>query len=214
MYDTHDLKSGDKLAEDTNAESTAITSYPNGISIMPVSAVADWFDIGENASIVTEYTENGARQWLIGESGSHYFRFWADDEWQQWDEPASFTTIEQAISTHALTTTHKYIRPFAEDTYTESTAVTSYFDGFSTMPASAGANWGPNTGEAGHVLTERNGSTGRQTFAVPATGTSYVRYYTGGAWGSWSSGGLLRLTHQPTPTAQTIYRTPRRVRRV
>ena len=55
------------------------------------------------------------------------------------------------------------------------------------MPVSAGANWGPNAGEAGHVITERNGLDGKQTFHQYSNGTSYERTYTSSAWGSWRS---------------------------
>ena len=76
------------------------------------------------------------------------------------------------------------------DAKAEGDAATNYSLGFTIMPVTAGENWGPNTGEAGYVITEQDDAGGgRQTFVVSATGTSYIRYYTSSAWGSWSSGG-------------------------
>jgi hypothetical protein len=252
------------LDEDEHAESTAITSYPLGISIMSVSATASWDGIGEAATVTTERTSAGGRQVLIYGSGGEQIRWWESTAWGSWrsfsdslhqhfnlpswdddshTESASITDYPDGISIMGVTEaaawdagvdstvttfrngsigyqllkgtgdnyiatryfesgawsawsdlelsphSHQELVAMTTDAHAESVAVTSYPNGLSSMATTAGANWGPNTGEAGHVVTEHYGSTGRQTFVVPSTGISYSRYYTSGAWGSWSASG-------------------------
>ena len=183
------------LDEDSRAETDPITDYPTGVSIMPVSAAADWGGYGVASIVATERIgSEGTQRITYGESAIAWEqRIWNsfDDEWGDW--------IEYAKTDHQ----HLRILPYPVDFYAESEDITALPDGFSQLPVTAGADWGPNTGEAGHVLIERSGSEGKQTFAVPSTGTSYIRYYTGGAWGAWSSGGGGPEAHAASHTDGT-----------
>lgn len=170
---------GPTLAEDAHAEADSITTYPNGISIMPVSAGANWDGNGGAAIVTTDRTGTGGVQYAYYyEADWQYYgvRFFDTSAWSDWFYPNLSPQI--------------YLPPLPEDFNDEASDITSYIEGFTIMSVTGAANWGPNTGEVGHVVTERNGDTaGKQTFVVPSTATSYTRYYTGGAWGSWSSGG-------------------------
>lgn len=166
------------LAEDVHAESAAITTYPNGISVMPVSAAASWDGWGLKATVVTTRTSSGGRQEISVEDefASFGYREWisATSQWAtRWYYP--FVNVPF------------YLRPVPTDQNAESNASTAWPEGLSIMYVTAGANWGPNTGEAGWVVneTKTTDSTGKQTLTIPSTGTSYTRYYAGGAWGSW-----------------------------
>ena len=166
------------LATDAHAESAAITAYPDGISIMPVSSGANWSPlIGVSSRVITHRTGTEGAQEFFSDEGDYFWRYTSSGSWTAWNT--------WARDGH----THQNIVPLSTDAYAESAAITDYPNGISIMPVSSGANWGTSNGRAGHVLTERNGSTGKQTFVAPATGESETRYYTGGAWGSWASGG-------------------------
>ena len=56
-----ELYTGNPYPEDTFAESTAITSYREGVSTMKVSAAADWDSQGTVGTITTHRTGYG---WL------------------------------------------------------------------------------------------------------------------------------------------------------
>ena len=183
--------SGDVLPEDAFAEADPITDYPP-ISIMPVSAAADWDFNGEAGTVTTYRTSSGGWQELsLDNEGGLGWRMWdtTPGAWSSWLYYASGVTIAIQIATHAAGADHKQVKPLSTDAFAESAAITSYPDGITIMPVSSGANWGSTNGRAGHVITERNSSTGKQTFVAPATGETETRYYTGGSWGSWSSGG-------------------------
>jgi hypothetical protein len=83
------------LAEDTHAESTAITSYPSGISIMPVSAAADWDGLATDATVTTERTSFGGLQIIAFADSSFAFRAWdtTTPEWSSWQYPVSISTV-------------------------------------------------------------------------------------------------------------------------
>jgi hypothetical protein len=185
------------LATDAFAESTAITSYPQGISIMPVSAAADWREESVDGHVVTQRTGSWGIQ-------SVYYDWQAPDYFIRSYDPVGGDWVDWesvTLSPH----NHTNIVPLSTDAFAES-AVGGCPSGLSVMPVSAGANWGPNSSEAGHVSTESTGSIAKQTFVVPSTSTSYIRYLTGGAWGSWiSHDGMLSADALAESAAITSY---------
>ena len=177
------------LIEDIYAESTDIASYPSGISIMPVSAAADWDGNGVPAVVLTYNTGEFPYQlvrWYDEIGGATYaaVRVWYEGfGWLNYDyqissaELLAYTTTDSPL--------HQQLVPLTTDRWAETDVVTVYAEGASFMPVTGGANWGPNSGQAGHVVTEHNGSDGKQTFHQYSNTTSYERTYTSGAWGSW-----------------------------
>ena len=175
------LWSDRELEDDSRDELDSITAYPEGISIMWFSAAADWDHTEEDGFVVTERIGNVGEQVLVTVNGFRATRtVWDDSGTPTWNEWGTF-----ALTDH----NHNHIESLATDTWGEGVAITSYQDSLSLMPVTGGANWGPNANQAGHVVTERNGSDGKQTFHQYSNGTSYERTYTSSAWGSWSSGG-------------------------
>jgi hypothetical protein len=175
---TEKLNTADvQLAEDSRAETAAITAYPTGISVMKVSAAADWNEEGANGSVLTVRTGPGGHQTFSSEYESYYARVWNDGglAWGPW------------ISLHLPAVI--VLGSLATDGQPESAGISSFPSGFTIMPVSGVSNWGPNTGEAGHVVIERNGSEGKQTFHQYSNGTSYTRTYTASAWSSWAAPG-------------------------
>ena len=88
------------LEEDEFAETDPITDYPNGISIMPVSAVADWNGYGEDGTVVTQRTANGGKQEIAFGGG------WAEERvyevgfgWGSWEGGGSGWTAVDASET-------------------------------------------------------------------------------------------------------------------
>jgi hypothetical protein len=174
------------LSEDAFAESAAITSYPSGISIMPVSAAANWRGNAEDGTVVTERTANGGAQRITYETGYDEYRLWEGSDWGDW---------RSNLDTFTATALFPYRFELLLDTdaNAESAAPTSYAPGISVMPVSAGANWGPNTGEAGRVVTERSGSTCTQQLFTD-NGKMFFRAYSG-SWGSWTEVGSHAHDH-------------------
>ena len=186
------------LPEDALTETDPLTNWPLGMSTMRASAVADW-NGDEVPCVVATYNGSGVGWQTLGRGGggsTPRWREWDDDDllWKPWKSLASSAQVTN------LPDQIYHIVPFPLDTWAESDELTSFPSGFSMMDVSDTADWGPNTGEAGHVLIERNGSTGKQTFSVPATETSYTRYYDSGAWGSWVSGGGWTAVDASTST--------------
>jgi hypothetical protein len=177
------------LAEDAFDEVDPITDYPEGISIMPVSAGADWEGFGLGAEVVTYRTSTTGHQ-TIGFENAGGFAYRVRDQsvpaWTSWTFFDDFLT-NSALSAHSVGADHQRIRLLSSDAFAESALATSYNSGLSIMPVSSGANWGIVDGRAGHVVNEISSSGSKQTFVAPATGESEVRYYTGGAWGAWGS---------------------------
>ena len=71
---------------------------------------------------------------------------------------------------------------YPEDTFTESTAITSYREGASTMGVSAAADWDDQAADS-VVRTIRSGSVGRQELSFDY-GANYIRFRT---WVNWAS---------------------------
>jgi hypothetical protein len=94
---------------------------------------------------------------------------------------------------YALTTERTTVVALATDAFTESQNITALPDGLTLMGVTAGANWGPSAGQAGHVLTERNGLEGKQTFNYATGELSYERYYRLGGWGPWVAPGAAHI---------------------
>jgi hypothetical protein len=203
------LWSDRELAEDSRDETDPITDYPC-ISVMPVSAAAAWYFEAADGIVVTDRSGTAGKQELTLDYGAYYERVWDNGlgDWAGW----------RGIADHVHTNLSQLV-PIAENSNVESDGISAFQLGFTLQSVTAGANWGPNTGEAGHVVTERNGSNGKQTFVVPSTSTSYVRYYESAAWSAWSSGGssdaetlegedgdyyLDRANHTGTQTLGTI----------
>lgn len=177
------------LVEDSRDETDAVTVYPEGISIMPVGAAANWDFNAIPGTVLTSRTGDIGWQYVYWEdSTGPAFRQYTSSPigWSEWLYPVGAGYVQTYANYAAANVTH--LKSLDEDANAESASIADYADGITNMPVTSGANWGPNTGEAGHVVTERNGTndTGRQTFSVPATGTSYTRYYDSDAWGTWS----------------------------
>lgn len=85
------------------------------------------------------------------------------------EEPSDFTYSQKSLE---------------EGAYAEGDSITIWPEGSSVMAATAGANWGPNTGEAGIVTTKSAGTEGVQTFEA-YNGSTYKRAYTDDAWSEW-----------------------------
>ena len=175
--------SGFVYPEDTFTESTAITSYREGVSTMKVSGAADWTGSEGSPGVVrTIRSGSMGRQEISFDFGDNFVqaRTWIEyaSAWDDWIP---------LLTTDALSSFVPYYEiGIPEDAIAEGGAFGDYPDyRISLMPVTAGANWGPDTGAAGHVVTERNGSDGKQTFHQYSSGTSYERTYTSSAWGSW-----------------------------
>ena len=184
------------LGEDEFAETDPITDYPVGDSTMQVSAAANWDGIDEPAIIRTVRTEDtagseaqGGFQWM------HVFE--AGLAIRGWSPPAGDPPSEPGWMPWRYVTTNDALENFLfawdlyllEDSLYATAPITDFPRELTILPVTGAFDWGPNTGEAGHVITSRNGSEGKQDFVVPATGTTYTRYYDSGVWGAWSSGG-------------------------
>ena len=175
--------SGFIYPEDTFAESTGIGSYREGVSTMKVSGAADWTGSEGSPGVVrTIRSGSMGRQEISFDFGDNFVqvRTWIEyaSAWDDWIP---------LLTTDALSSFVPYYEiEIPEDAIAEGGAFGDYPDyRISLMPVTAGANWGPDTGAAGHVVTERNGSDGKQTFHQYSNKTSYTRTYTGSAWSVW-----------------------------
>ena len=173
--------SGFRLELDEHLDTDDITVFPLGVSEMPVTGdVGDgWDGNATDATVVTNYlvadAANTGGQIVFIKSGYIMVRVWngsaGDEGWEPW------IYLGIASPTYILSC-------HPEDYRTEANNLSGYDPGVTMFAVSALADWN-ETGEDGHVVTEYDGTDGRQTLAISATSTSYVRYWTGGAWGSW-----------------------------
>ena len=164
------------LATDDFDETDPITDYPSGFSIMPVSAAADWDGWATDGTVVTDRTGSVGRQEITFDGEPDFaYRVWdsSGSTWGSWQYPLVGRPASLALG--------------ATDTITESSTPSSMTTGLVVVPVTSGANFGPNAGQAGHVVVENDGTNARQTFHQYSNSTSYERTYTGGAWGSWQS---------------------------
>lgn len=185
------LWSDRELAADSRDEGAGLDAYPPAETTMAVSDTAGWTSQDLPAVVTTIRTGTIGRQEISVDGGGYRaYREWdeSDPGWRAWTEYERKGHV------------HFNIEPLNLDELAEPDPVDYYSEGISILRVSAVADWN-GLGLAGHVFTERNpDDTGKQTFAVPETETSYTRYYSGGAWGSWASGGGLDQA-----TADTLY---------
>ena len=132
---------------------------------------------------------------------------------------ASDTKLHNLTITPGTSLSILYIEPEASGTggaavlpldfKPESAAITEFGEGYSIMLASAGANFGPSTGEAGILVIERNDTSGIQTFTQTDDQLKYDRVYTGGAWTSWqpvgAGGGSTAYTERGPYSSSATY---------
>ena len=180
--------SGYVYPEDTFTESTAITSYREGISVMPTSAAADWADQGVDAVVYTVRTGGIAFQQIHFDFGyeMHRWVYPSDPDWSAWTYYRHAGEASPALE--------DYTNLGGGDPV-ESDSIQQYAPGLSIHTVTSAANFGPNAGEAGFLITYYMNAAaplaadkyGQQIFVVPGTETSYTRYYENSAWSSWSS---------------------------
>jgi hypothetical protein len=205
--------SGDRLPEDSRDEADPITDWREGVSIMRVSELAagsGWDFWGVAATVVTDRTGTTGRQ-VISWDGEdeNAFRVWDSvvDDWRGWKYPITSNPVTLQL------------RPL--DNLAESTAPALFSNGLFLFSVSAGANWGPNTGEAGYVLVKNTDAGGTpnatEYFTQNSDGVTYERYWDGAAWSAWDDGTdaetlegedgdyyLDRANHTGTQTLGTI----------
>ncbi len=191
----HDHDHLEPLSEDAFAESDPIGDYPSGVSIMSASAAADWDGTAQDISVITNRTDTEGWQMFAfrGAGAAESYIQWrsaSEDAWGGWRYIATQAWVfDQGFA--FASDLHK-----GQDAVAESAGITSFARGPSVMLVSDTENWGPNTGEAGLVFTERAGnSAGRQVFTQTSNGQSYERIYTSGSWGSWTAFSMQGHTH-------------------
>jgi hypothetical protein len=163
------------LAVDVFDEDAPLTDYPEGHSILPVSAEAEWRGNAVAGLVATTRTGDAGEQNIVLTNGVTGDRSWnpSDSEWRGWRSPYGATQIFTLES-------------FEEDDFDEGNQIDGYDSGLTiwSVPASANVN---GTGHAGIVTTLVNTewTAGKQTFFDATSGTEYVRYSSGGVWSSW-----------------------------
>jgi hypothetical protein len=178
------------LGTDEFAETDPITDWPEGISEMPTADDAGvdglgWHD--ESVACVVQTNRIGSMGHQI--VFFHDLNEWATRAWipfgiDEWTDYNFLFFWEDYANNPPTQLNSSNFSGFAE-----ADAITAFEEGVTLGSVTGAANWGPNTGETGHLVVERVGSNGKQTFHQYSNATSYERTYTGGAWGAWSSGG-------------------------
>lgn len=106
------------------------------------------------------------------------------------DSAANRAALHNGTATKRLAFTDDVQTPdqtLAQNAIAETAGAGSWPDGFTLMSATGDQNWGPNTGEAGMVRTDRHsdGAIAVQYFTRSSDGFTYIRTWVSSAWTAW-----------------------------
>jgi hypothetical protein len=182
------------LDEDAYAEADPITQYPTGISLMGVSAGANWGSATGEAGLVTTKSDgtNGV-QTFEAYNGNSYNRAYTSGSWSAWAEAGGGGGGSSA--------------PLADNAHAEAALPTAYPAGVSTMRITEGDAWVANAGisepdaeEPYYVTTSMwSDGGGWQLLYYWSSDQLYMRssHLEGDAWYAWARISQISAAHSP-----------------